>query len=281
MPDPLPTEIADALARAGFHVRRARRITALVSPLQRRTVYRLDLVTGETIKARCVEDEATARDLCVLRRGLPPAFAPVLAQHGPVLLEPWIDGESLGARPPRPGELAAAGALLAALHASPAPLPDDAATARLQRWQRRGARGLDELAARGALADPDRARLAAALARSAPATVAVGLIHTDFCGENMVVDASGALHVIDNERIAVDALGYDLARTWARWELGDDDWARFAAAYDAAGGRPEAHAGQRFWRLVALATAAAMRVEYGADPSAALGRLRRLAAELA
>jgi Ser/Thr protein kinase RdoA (MazF antagonist) len=281
MSDPLPTEIADALVRAGWRARQARRITTLASPLHRRTVYRIELVSGETIKARQLEDAATAVALCDLRRGLPPAFAPVLARHRRVLLEPWIAGESLRDRAPRADELAAAGALLAALHATPVAPAAASATERVRYWRARTMERLDALVAPGTLDAGGRARLAAALARLDPGTAAIGLIHTDFCGENMVVDAAGALHVIDNERIGVDALGYDLARTWARWELGDADWARFAAAYDAAGGRPQVHAGQLFWRLVAVAIAAAVRVQLGIATPESFVRLHRLAAELA
>jgi hypothetical protein len=35
----------------------------------------------------------------------------------------------------------------------------------------------------------------------------------------MVVDGAGRLHVIDNERMRVDALGFDVGRCWYRWSL--------------------------------------------------------------
>lgn len=276
MHDPLPTEIVDALARIGHRARAARRISGLDLRQHPRAVYRVELVSGETIKARRLEDETTARALCAHRRGLPPAFVPVLAQHGRVLVEPWIEGASLRGRAPNPTQLAAAGALLAALHATPASA--DAGES-MSHWRQRGAARLAALAAHGALTGDERARIAAALVRCDPGGAVAGLIHTDFCGENMVIDAAGTLHVIDNERIGVGALGYDLARTWARWELDDDAWSRFAAAYAAAGGGAAARVGQPFWRLMALVLAAGMRVEHQGDASAVLARLRRELAE--
>jgi thiamine kinase-like enzyme len=245
-------------------------------------VYRIALVSGATIKARRLEDEATARALCDLRRELPPAFVPVLARHGRVLLEPWIDGEELHGRSPSEEELAAAGALLAALHTlTTAAGQPVRATATTALWRERSDRALADTVRRGALDARVQERLGAALARLDPGTTIVGLVHTDFCGENMVVDASGALHVVDNERVSVDALGYDLGRTWARWGLTDPEWALFAAAYAARGAPPEALAALAFWRLVATATAAAVRLRLDAATPETFARLRQLAAQLA
>ncbi|MFN8640991.1 MAG: phosphotransferase [Candidatus Binatia bacterium] len=140
------------------------------------------------------------------------------------------------------------------------------------RWRR----SVDDALAAGTLAG-----LGAALARSDPGTAAAGLVHTDFCGDNFVVDAHGALHVIDNERVSVGAFGYDLARTWVRWNLGDADWARFATAYAAHGGPAAAFAAPAFWRLVASLGTAALRLEFGLGTPVSSARLDRVVAELA
>jgi hypothetical protein len=279
---PLPPEIAAALDHAGVRAHGAVAITTLTSPRHRRAVYRIELVSGETIKARRLEDEATACALHDLRRRVPAAFVPVLARHGCVLLEPWIAGEELRDRSPSASILAVAGALLAALHAVTTAVGRSAREpATTAPWRARSERAFVELGRRGVLAAGTCERLHEILARLDPGTAAVGLVHTDFCGENMVVDGAGRLHVIDNERLSVDALGYDLGRTWSRWNLTDAQWARFAAAYAAGGGPPEAFAALDFWRLVATATAAATRLHLNAATPESFTRLRWLAAALA
>ena len=277
----LPTEIVEALGRAGLRARAARPITTLVSPLHQRAVYRVELVSGETIKARRVEDETTARALCDLRRDLPPAFAPVRACHGRVLLERWIEGEDLRGRAPSAALLDAAGEVLAALHAmTTAANRPVRATGSTQTWRAYGERQLGKFAERGMLDAAAGERIGAALARFDPGTAVLGLVHSDFCGENMVLDATGALHVIDNERVSVDALGYDLARTRTRWELNAADWERFAAAYAAHGGPQEAFAAPDFWRLVASIATAAARLTVDIATPETFAALRSWAAEL-
>lgn len=281
MSDALPAEIAAALAAAGLHAAGARPITTLASPRNPRAVYAIELTSGQTIKARRLEDEATARELCALRRDLPPAFAPVLACHGRVVLEPWIDGEALGGGPPGDAALAAAGALLAALHATTVAAGRTVRETRpTSEWRARAADAIARIGRRAALDPRTLERLAAALARLDPGTGIWGLVHTDFCGENMVVAAAGGLHVIDNERVSVDALGYDLGRTWARWQLSDAAWTRFAAAYTGGGGLPQALAARGFWRLAASVTAAAVRIHLGAATLESFARLHQLAEEL-
>lgn len=281
MSAPLPAEIAAALAQAGLQAVGARPITTLTSPRHARAVYAIELTSGQTMKARRLEDEATARQLCALRRDLPPAFAPVLACHGRVVLEAWVDGETLGGGPPGDAILAAAGALLAALHATTVAAGRTVRETRpTSEWRAHSAGYLAQIGRRGALDPRTLQRLAAALARLDPGTAIWGLVHTDFCGENMVVDAAGGLHVIDNERVSVDALGYDLGRTWARWQLDDAAWTRFVAAYTGAGGPPQALAALGFWRLAASVTAAAVRIHLGAATQESFARLRQLAEEL-
>ncbi|HEY6356659.1 MAG TPA: hypothetical protein VIX35_00360, partial [Vicinamibacterales bacterium] len=108
----------------------------------RRATYRVDLESGETIKARCLDDESSARRLFEIRRGLPHAFVPAFHHHGRVLLERWVQGEILGRTAPDDARLVEAAVLLGGLHATrvaaePA-VPDDST----QAWRLRAERGL-------------------------------------------------------------------------------------------------------------------------------------------
>jgi hypothetical protein len=97
-----------------------------------------------------------------------------------------------------------------------------------------------------------------------------------------VVDTVGRLRVVDNERIGLDALGFDLARTWYRWGLAASDWEHFYAAYAAQLRCDHDPQTLRFWRLVAVARAAALRLRVAPERAAApLDCLQALAEEVA
>ena len=172
------------------------------------------------LKARRLEDEATARRLFEIRQGAPAGFAPVLHCHGAVLLEAWIEGEDLAQRPATTQHLIEAATLLACLHATPLvfgrPLPATQSTAAEREMAEHARR---RLAADGRMPLAESDGIGAALKQLDPIEALVGLVHTDFCGENMVIDPDGRLHIIDNERMGLGALGLDVARTWYRWML--------------------------------------------------------------
>jgi hypothetical protein len=278
MAQPLDADLAAAFAQAALDVRRVENITTAHFPNHRRATYRVELASGETIKARVVDDDMTARRVFETRRWLPAAFVPAFAQHGSVLLERWIAGDLLGDAPPDVRVVEAA-ELLATVHATRWP-DADAPSRRASTAAHRDAAagGLDQLAAAGAIDADDAARLADALSRADPREAAVGLTHLDFCGENMLVDRSGHLRVFDNERVGLDHLGFDLARTWYRWALPPAEWAAFVRAYARDGAAGPSIPDFAFWAIVVLVHSACLRADAG-HPHAArpIEELRRVA----
>jgi Ser/Thr protein kinase RdoA (MazF antagonist) len=211
---------------------------------------------------------------------LPESFTAVIARHGRVLIEPWIDGEALPAVP-GPQHLAAAGALLAELHAKPTlgdrRLHDKCPTAHHRRLAEERLR---IVGAAGALEAEDIVRLRRALERWDPLCAIYGLTHLDFCGENMVIDRTGRLRVVDNDRLRVDALGYDLARTWYRWALPSPEWEAFCLAYTSRLPFPSSIDALRFWKITAAAQSAELRLRaYPEKAGVPIHCLRALAAE--
>lgn len=281
MNEPLDPEIAAALARAGLCGHAFRHLSKTISPESRRSVYRIDTDTGNTIKARRVEDEGTARRLFEVRRELPDAFAAVIGIYGSVLLEEWVEGEELGNEIPTDANIVTAAALLARLHTTQTlagqRLRERRSTAA---WRDTAEESLRHILAVDALDTTAAARILDALQRLDPGEATVGLVHTDFCGENMVVDRAGRLRVVDNERIGVDALAFDVARTWYRWGLPARAWERFRSAYVARMSFREPLDTIGFWSIVAVTHSAALRLR--ADRARAyipLERLRQMALE--
>jgi aminoglycoside phosphotransferase (APT) family kinase protein len=267
----IPQEIATALGEHGMR-RRAIEVLSPPEPRKRgRSVYRVELEDGRTVKARLLESADAARRLFDLRARIDDAFTPALGHHGCVLLEAWAEGRPLtGADAGR--RAAEAGALLARLHATP--LADGAAID-AEAPRARAARDLETLAAAGALAPADAVRLAATLRRLDPGASPAALIHRDFCAENMLIDPDGRLRVIDNEWLAVGPPGFDLARTRTRWPMASDVWRRFLRAYRAAARRDPGPL--ELWTIAAVLMTA--RVRLHGDPGRlgpALEALRRL-----
>lgn len=261
MSDSLDLEVATALNRAGIQITTFHRISTTHASDGGRSVYRLELDSGRIIKARRVENEKTAYRQFEMRRELPDAFAPAFGCYGAVLLEEWICGEELRHLPPSDARLVEAGSLLATLHATAHvagyPIHEIRSTAV---WRHNTEANLCTILAAGGLDEQDTLRIRGALERRDPKQAVVGLVHTDFCGENMVIDREDRLRVVDNERVGIDALGYDLARTWYRWALPSPAWDRFRSAYTARIPFTDPVETLDFWSVVVLAQSAALRL---------------------
>jgi Ser/Thr protein kinase RdoA (MazF antagonist) len=278
----LEPEIAIALDRAGLRALDFHEISQMPTAQPRRSVYRIDLEPEHTIKARLLPDAETARRLFEICRELPDAFAPAFGCYGAVLLEEWIDGEGLGDTLPSDAHLVEVGSLLARLHATPIVagrrVHDLRSTAA---WRERTEAGLRQVLAAGELDKPDVLRIQRALERLDPGQAVFGLAHTDLCGENMVVDRAGRLRVIDNERVGIDALGFDVARTWYRWALPASAWERLRSTYAAQAPFAEPLETFDFWSVVTIVHSAALRLQKDRTRAhVPLDRLRRVAAEV-
>ncbi len=285
MSDPLDPDVQRALAAARLEARNVLCISNIRSADLHRFTYRIDLASGVTLKARRLEDEATAARLATIRSFLPDGFAPVTACHGNVVFEQWIDGDVVGGGLPGEGLLAEAATMLASLHTlAPADEPATRQWRSTASWREDTTRAVVELERLDRLGHEDAMRIASAMAQLDPGEARTGIIHTDFCGENMVVDREGRLRLIDNERVEVGPVALDLARTWYRWSRLRDRWAAFRAAYATGGGVSDALEHELFWRIVAVAKSAVMRARLNParaqEPSALLRELARgLAAE--
>jgi aminoglycoside phosphotransferase (APT) family kinase protein len=96
-----------------------------------------------------------------------------------------------------------------------------------------------------------------------PARAPAALTHGDFSPDNLIVTASGQLAVVDEERVRVRPLAYDLARVVCLWALDVRAERRFLTAYERAGGDAGSFVAHRdFWIAAALSTSALYRLRY-------------------
>ena len=109
-----------------------------------------------------------------------------------------------------------------------------------------------------------------------PPDVEVGLIHGDFCGENIVIDRSGNPIAVDNEHITLGALDYDLVKCWYRWPMTPSQRLAFRECYQSYRSTLPAIEHFRFWSICSLANSARIRAEHGRDLQPSLQGLLRV-----
>jgi thiamine kinase-like enzyme len=237
-------------------------ITSLSARRSSRASFRIALEDGSVVKGRRLDSRFEAERLTRLSRHLClPLIPAVIAQHGTAVIEPWTEGRSLIDLSPT--ELQACGALLGSIHAARLlPSADaDIAIAGRER-QTRLADNLRRLITWRRVNQGLHARVLAA-AEPVPAAPAIGLIHGDFCADNLVRTTDGTIVAVDNETLRFEAFDYDLARSWYRWPM---DGAQREAFLDGYGSKRPTLDFQRhfsYWAICALVDSAVFRI--GAD----------------
>lgn len=273
----LAAPLADLLEANGMAPVSAREISTAERPGDRRT-YRVDLVGGGVVKGRAFAAAGHAARIANLAARLPAAdFAAVLAAGECAVIEQWVAGTVLDARVAAPGVIAKLGVILGRLHATPLDAggaPSVRSDGHLVALQRSfttiaDSRLLDHWSISRAL---DIAR------GNAPATVELGLTHNDLAPDNVVSRDDGALTVVDNELVSIDALDSDLGRTWWRWPMPPDLFAAFLAGYSACRADDGFRRHFRFWSIYTAANACAFHIAAGREAGAAA--VARFAARL-
>jgi hypothetical protein len=263
-PDPRAAVVTAGADRMGPDLERlaagltvpARRIvtlTRLRGPAVEHASFRLELADGRILKGRRLPSAAQARLVATLlglvdRRHFPA----VIAQAGAGLIEEWRSGEPLGELDVDPGFVRRCGEVLGALHRVPRPAVAVPWRARPGIRLKLVRRQIEALERWGALTTASRLRAVALADDHAPAHHEIGVVHHDFCAENLVRDPEGRPHVIDNETLRIGVLDFDLARTWYRWPMAERTATAFLDGY-AAHRSPAAYLAHfRFWALAVL-----------------------------
>lgn len=256
----LPARVRAALAASGCPVRRTRRLPGHGHA----ATFAVDLVDGRRLKLRRYRSSSDAArvERCLVMAGADGLPRPV-ARAGRWLAVEFVAGTTLdrelrgAAATERLRLVRAAGRMLARLHAVPPP-PVPATSRRL--YPRVITLVVRRLVRQGRLSARDGTAL---LALTCPAAPRVGLTHGDACPENLVRTPAGRLRAIDEERVAVRPVAYDIARAVCRWPLDAQEERAWLSGYAGAGGDPEEYRRDRtFWIAAALATSAAYRMQY-------------------
>jgi aminoglycoside phosphotransferase (APT) family kinase protein len=246
-----------ALARQGLQVSTCRRL-----PSTRGIAWRLLLDGGRTVRMRRLPDSAAAARIDECLRAAAPGVLPApLGRAGCWLATEYVAGTPARAATDRPLLLAATARLMAAIHASPHPPHRPTAMAV---YIRAITLATSRLAGRGQLAQEQVSRLRQ-IAR--PGASPAALTHGDLSIANLVVTRGGRVRAVDEERVAVRPLAYDLSRAVCLCQMSCVEEREFLVAYRQAGGDPRPYSAWRdFWIASALSTSVLYRMRY--QPSA-------------
>jgi hypothetical protein len=234
-------------------------ISTLPSPVRRRAAFRLEFAGGLTLKGRRLESPERAQRLHHIlgRDGFPRA----VDRRGDALLIQWVEGRVLTAldRIP-PAVLERCGRILGALHRLERPDWLDVREPAPADWLAKLQMATGLLSAAGELdAGLGRAAVESAAAR-VPGQVSAGIIHKDFCAENIVLDASGAPVSIDNGTVSFGPLDLDLARTWYRWPMTPADREHLLRGYAEYRSHASFMEHFSFWAIAVLVASASSRL---------------------
>ncbi len=233
---------------------------------------------GTRLKARYwPKDSHIHFQMNVVER-LPRAHFPIVLVHSDhSTLEQWIEGESI--RDSRDElMIMESGRLLGLIHRTPPPdsSPDQVYTS-IQEYEFCLIEGLDQLRFLELVDEPFARRVQSAAITAKPCTVDVGLIHRDFCGDNLVI-SNHLVCCIDNTTFSVGPFDADLARTWYRWKLPAEYWRMFLQGYTIHRDSTFFREHEIFWKASVLVRATLMRFRSGLVDQAMipLNQLREL-----
>lgn len=276
----LGDDAAAALAAERLRPRAATVISGLPSDTRERRTLRLLLEDGRVFKVRRHSSAERARAMVELLAAVAHPQLPAARLLCPaVSLEDWVEGTTLAALPLTRERVILAADLLADLHHARGPgLPPPGVPADTVHLAHRVDERLSALGAAGALAPAECERLRD-LSRRRPPRAHQGVVHSDFCGENLVEDHHGRVHAVDNGGVGTGFAEFDLARTRHRWSLDAASWDTFLGRYRERGLDAVAP-DLLFWRLAAvLKSAHWRRVRLGIVDDPSLDALRRLGTE--
>lgn len=235
-------------------------VHTLPSPLRRLAAFRVELADGTQLKARRLENERQAEMVGRLLEDAGDAFPAALERRGAALLEPWVGGTVLATLEAIDETVfERCGAILGELHRLPVPAWRTRPVRNLADQSRRLREDLALLVEIGAVEPALGERILAIAATAMPDDASLGVVHRDFCADNLLLTAAGDIVAIDNATLFLAPHDFDLARTWVRWPMRPAQAEAFLRGY----GRRRSAAGFRrhfpFWATSAVVASAASR----------------------
>jgi aminoglycoside phosphotransferase (APT) family kinase protein len=257
----LGTDLLALIRARGVPITKLSAITGLPSPVRKRAAFAVEFADGTKLKARRFKSVQRADTVVRLRGAIGAGFAAILARRGDGMLLEWVEGRSLASLESIACDLLRrCGQMLGAMHRLPCETLPEAAPAKPAELFAKLERDAD-LVVSSQLLDPEIARRALADAdANRPGEPTLGIIHKDFCAENIVLDASGAPVSIDNGTVSFGPLDLDLARTWYRWPMTPADREHLLRGYAEYRSHASFMEHFSFWAIAVLVASASSRL---------------------
>jgi aminoglycoside phosphotransferase (APT) family kinase protein len=213
----------------------------------------------------------------ILRRLGDRHFPQILARLGSALLIRWVDHGS-SANHLLPDTLRRCALVHGWIHTVEAAHLSGGGANGTELWRERLEAASEQLEQQGGRFGTDARRLLAVAREHTPAMAATGVIHGDFCADNIVVQSPERLFVIDNETVQIGPLDYDLARTWYRWPMRRAEWKSYLDAYAEQRSPAQFETHFNYWAVLVLIDSARWHLTLGTGGACIpLRRLRALA----
>ena len=240
-------EIVNTCRQLGFTPLTSELITTFAQHRSGRKAHRVTTNANSVVKVRCLSEEWRVERLCRMRNSTAGVrLSPMLARRGRVMVEDWIQGHTLDHFPSEDDTLRKAASLLARLHSCRVDDSPPGSGISPELVQER----LDWLRHRAILEQSQLRALESVFENSSAWRGQRGLIHGDFCGENLVQDVDGEVWSVDNENLDLDFLDYDVGLSWYRWPLPPEQWKGFLNYYERFSQRTVSDLD--FWKAVAV-----------------------------
>ncbi len=277
----LDRELSELVADVGIPLVGATLLTRWWSPLHPRAAWQLQFADGHALKGMRFNSPAVADGVDHLLGLLGDRHFPrIIARRGPAMLLQWIEGAPVTSRRGQADVLRQCGFLHGWIHAQAPGGAGATAPGSKPDWGARLEAAAEILAKSGTLARREAGELIRQARMHLPLTAATGITHGDFCAENLIAGQPDRIYVIDNETLQMDALDYDLARTWYRWPMGRRHWAAYGGGYSEHRGLADFKAHFPYWSVLVLLESAiwhlAKRTGAESIPLRRLPALRRV-----
>ena len=207
-------------------------ITTIPDQFASRLNYRLKFSDDSIAKCRIMSSPEKCARLCWISRNLPTKIiARMYSYFGSAMLEQWVEGNVLSSPNLDKELISKAANAFGRLHLLEFKQPYTTPKTERSYWESHCVDEIDKAQRQGVLVSSQASRISDYLFQILPDKFQTGVVHLDFCGENLVEREDGNIICIDNESVTFGVYDHDLARTKKRWNLSDSDWSHFRTHY--------------------------------------------------
>jgi streptomycin 6-kinase len=282
-PESLGEDFAEIVSRIGSELREVVPLTRLTFREKRSGCYRVRFADGRVFKYRSMVSAKRAKTVeHLISRIGSPSIPRVLDRCGTGLLIEFVDGHPARRSDQTHELLVETAGLQGKIHRTAvADLLAGTPQLDIAEVIEKLAQRIQRLVAQQAITEREAEELTELAMSEVPQASEIGVIHCDYCAENLLVSEAVGFYIVDNELIQIGGLDHDLARTWYRWPMSPAERAVYWESYRRHRDPSSFSAFFLFWSINVLVSSALLRVEGGTDRAAVpirkLGLLARRA----